>query len=241
MKHLKHELLAAIAMLLIGLIAVTSSTFAWFSMNTVVTVDGLNLTAASADPFLQIKTGDEPYSTSTTYTAPSNPLKLVAPDTPLTNPLTWYEAQSDNPNQAVTEISSVHTAVVDGASTHMMKQALMIKNAANQDAENLEVSVVITGADATKIDHSFRVLLVLGTTYALFDYTGTLITDSPYTASTASLKPVLAAQEEVEVLVYMYFDGTDDLAKNVTAINETGVSAVLTFTVKGDPNNSATT
>jgi hypothetical protein len=239
-KSLQKQLFAAIIMVVVATIALTSSTFAWFATNTRVTADTMSVTAKTADPFLQIKSGSEEYSTATHFTATGTELKLVAPKT-ITPTLAWYEAKSDDPNQAVTAVSATtEQEVTDGTAAYMVKQEMTIKNASNIKAENLEVSVALTGKTASTLDDSLRVLVKAGDKYALFDSTGALITTAPADASAVALKAELAANEELNVVAYMYYDGTDATAKNVTAVSTTAVTAELTFTIKGDSANSAT-
>ncbi len=53
-KKLKTQLLAAVAMTLVAVIALGSSTFAWFANNTEVKATGMNVVAKSNDTFLLI-------------------------------------------------------------------------------------------------------------------------------------------------------------------------------------------
>lgn len=53
-KKLKTQLLAAVAMTLVAVIALGSSTFAWFANNTKVEATGMNVVAKSNDTFLLI-------------------------------------------------------------------------------------------------------------------------------------------------------------------------------------------
>ena len=54
-KALQKQLIAAVAMVLVAAIAVSSSTFAWFAANTTVTASGMQVTAQSDAVFLKIK------------------------------------------------------------------------------------------------------------------------------------------------------------------------------------------
>jgi hypothetical protein len=54
-KALKKQLFAAVAMVIVAAIAVSSSTFAWFAANTTVTATGMNVSAQSDAVFLEIK------------------------------------------------------------------------------------------------------------------------------------------------------------------------------------------
>lgn len=54
-KVLRKQLLAAVAMVIVAAIAVSSSTFAWFAMSDTVTATGMTVTAKSDAIFLEIK------------------------------------------------------------------------------------------------------------------------------------------------------------------------------------------
>ena len=244
-KALRRQLFAAIAMFLVALVAVSSATFAWFSMNTSVTAEHVDVTAASADPFLQIKAeGESDFSVAAHFTnaaGEGEELRLVSIKTIGATP-TWYEAKSDDPNTAVTAYSATtEETVADGATTHMVKKGFTIKNASSVVAENLEANVTLTTPDGTKLDHAVRVLIVdENGQYVLFDSTGAVVTTAPTTASSIAFGDLTAGQE-LDFNLYVYFDGTDTLAKNVTEITDVAVRVTIEFTIKGNANNSATT
>ena len=251
-KALRKQLFAAIAMTIVAILAVTSSTFAWFATNTRVTVSQMSMTATSADPFLQIKRStdaDTEYTTALTFNSTDDPevtvtdLKLVAP-TAIGTTTTWYTALSGNPDQAVDALSSTsQTVVADGDTDYMIKKVLTIKNSSTVIAENLEASATITIGTGTdiKMNAAARVLIVTSTgSYALFNSDRTILTTAPATASNAILAATLAAGATINVTVYVYFDGTDTTAKNTTGLGTDPVTVDIMFTIKGDPNNSTT-
>ena len=251
-KMLRKQLLAAIAMTIVAIIAVTGSTFAWFATNTRVSASQMSVTATSADPFLHIKRStdaDTEYTTVLTFNSTDDPdvtltdLKLVAPTTIGATP-TWYTALSGNPDQAVDALSATtQTTVTDGDSEYMIKKGLTIKNSSTVNAENLEASATITIGTGTniKMNAAARVLIVTETgAYALFNSDGTLITSAPATASNAILTTTLTAGSTLGINVYVYFDGTDTTAKNTTGLGTDPVTVDLKFTIKGDPDNSTT-
>ena len=244
-KALRRQLIAAIAMVLVALVAMSSATFAWFAANTNVTASTLSMSARSADPFLQIKAeGETDFSIAATFTNAANEgelLKLVSPKTFAATP-TWYESISDDPNTAVTAISATNEAVVtDGDAEYMVKKTFVIKNASAVLAENLEAKVTLVTPDGTKLDHAARVLITSeNDDYALFDSTGTLITTAPATSSAISFGDI-ASEDTLNMTVYIYFDGTDTLAKNVTAVATEPIEITLFFSIKGDSENTQTT
>lgn len=63
------KITAALAMLLISAVLLSTASYAWFAMNTRVSADGLTVGAYSDSLFLQIKTADETdYKTQTSFT-----------------------------------------------------------------------------------------------------------------------------------------------------------------------------
>ena len=241
-KALQKQLFAAIAMVLVAVIAVSSSTYAWFATNTSVETSAMSVTASSADPYLQIKLAeDDTYSTSVTLPSATG-LKLVAPSSITGTTVAWYEAKSNDPNQAVTGQFTEDSVevVADGTATHMIKQELTLRNSSNVAASNLEVDATISTADGTKLDHAARILVVSANGSVLFDSTGTpMASTTPAITTDATLASTMAANATVPVVVYMYFDGTDELAKNVTDVSATALTATLTFRIQGDPNHSS--
>ena len=80
MKIKTRKLTLAICLLLISATLLGTASFAWFSMNTEVDVDGIEVEAYSDALFLQISNDKTTYSTSTTFTETGKKtMRLVAP------------------------------------------------------------------------------------------------------------------------------------------------------------------
>ena len=80
MKKTNRKLIPAVAMLLISAIMLSTSSFAWFSMNSTVTADGMTVKAESNEVFLEIAKTDGAFKTAVTYTdSASDALKPVYP------------------------------------------------------------------------------------------------------------------------------------------------------------------
>ncbi|MCQ2561789.1 MAG: hypothetical protein MJ186_07065, partial [Clostridia bacterium] len=65
-KALKRELAAAIAMLLVAMIALSGSTYAWFASNNKVQAEDMTITAMSDAAFLEITVADKAFTGSQT-------------------------------------------------------------------------------------------------------------------------------------------------------------------------------
>ena len=79
-KSLQKQLIAAIAMVLVAMIALGSSTYAWFASNTTVTASTTSISAKSDVPFLLISDAtDGTYATTATISATASNLLLVTP------------------------------------------------------------------------------------------------------------------------------------------------------------------
>lgn len=106
------KIASAAAMLAVSASMLATSTYAWFSMNTTVTVQTMSISATAADPNIQISAnGTNFYNTLHTDTvngeaanwtlATNQPLTLVTPTAiSSTNVVTWGWAQSTNPDNA---------------------------------------------------------------------------------------------------------------------------------------------
>ena len=100
-KVLKKQLMAAIAMVLVTLIALSSSTYAWFAMNTQVTATSMQVKAVAEDGLL-IKNeldADTAANWKNTTNASFGSLVALAP-TSTADVTTWFHNKSDNQNDA---------------------------------------------------------------------------------------------------------------------------------------------
>lgn len=234
-KVLKKELMAAVAMVLVALIALSGSTYAWFAQNTEVTAKTMTVNAATASPYLQIKQpGDTEFSTAVIMNEASASLaglKLVSPEEIAADgTVTWFKSTSNNPNLAVTGNST--SAATDGSSEYMVKQGLILKNASNIQANDLTVSIALENVSPSSIDQALRVLLVTSDgAYALFDSTATITEAGIASASKTTLAATLLPGEELGVSAYMYFDGTDEKAKSAVLLSDKSVKCTLTFKI----------
>lgn len=104
-KSLQKQLIAAVAMVLVAMIALGSSTYAWFASNNKVDATGMTIAATSDAQFLIINTGDtfNAAGTETTVTTAATNIKLlpVAPvgtisSTNVETNASWHYAYSND-------------------------------------------------------------------------------------------------------------------------------------------------
>lgn len=88
-KAIKRQLLAAVAMVIVAAIALSSSTYAWFVSNNAVTATGIDVTTTSSVPNLYITSTGK--TTDTMNPKTSNPTKLFPVSTNSAKDNEFYE------------------------------------------------------------------------------------------------------------------------------------------------------
>lgn len=189
-KSLKKQLVAAIAMVVVAAVALSSATYAWFVSNNQVTATTASISAQSNAPFLVISNAAITSSTTDTAvtTAVSDatlfPVQMVEANDAATT-FKWesaYAAASD----ASTEKASTRFVVQSADLTkYYVKQTFHVgTNGTTQGQfKNLRVSGVsvtqtTVGDPATEGDlkNALRVMVVCGAEVAIYDQSGTLVT-----------------------------------------------------------------
>ena len=156
MKKTQRKLIPAVAMILVSAIMLSTSSFAWFSMNTEVKATGMKVQAKAQEIFLQISNTSNNYKgttadlTATATTASKLDLKPVAigsdatgttltkfaaANTAKSNAIKWYEATSADPTKA--DIATNYAVVATPETAHALKNTFYVKLkdavSANQD------------------------------------------------------------------------------------------------------------
>ena len=194
-KTLRKQLLAAIAMVLVAAIALGSSTYAWFVSNNQVTATTASISAQSNAPFLvisndEITSGTNDTAVTTTVgDATLFPVQMVEAANDATT-FKWesaYAAASD----ASTEKASTRFHVQAGdESKYYVKQTFHIgTNGTTQGQfKNLRVSgvSVTPGAADDELKNALRVMVVCGEEVAIYDQSGTLVTQYTPQSGTAT-------------------------------------------------------
>ena len=234
-KALRKQLLAAVAMVIVAAIAVSSSTFAWFAAGTSVTASGMTVAAQSDAVFLQIKalsgaadegtiTGAADFGTSTAFTmtgvkvypaahnALANAAAIEADDS--TNMSNWYYKYNGNAAASTDDMTAAYDIAVGDFDKYVVKLTYQVKlheSNASAAATNLKVSS-ITFTDGAK---GLRAIVVGND--GMQEFTTTVADNSAGTvlqsAVTTTAQPVY---------VYLFIDGNDAAVytNNIAALTD---------------------
>lgn len=215
-KSLQKQLIAAVAMVLVAMIALGSSTYAWFAANTTVTANGMSATAQSDTVFLEIKgTSDgDTFSTTGKSTLAAN-LKPVHHDDlddlgDITTVGKWWYAYSAKETES-TKVEATKTSLTSTLDGYVAKVTYQVQlnNKSGVDTaydlhvssitlpENTGITAIIAGADGFV----------------------------EYDATQASITPTVAISNEVSktpqtITVYFYIDGENEYVRtnNISAL-----------------------
>lgn len=184
-KTLKKQLAAAIAMVFVSVIALSSSTYAWFASNNTVRANGMKVQAV-AEGGIEINFGAGSYST--VATAGMNQAQQLYPtstqglaeDGTITSD--WYHASASAPTASAAKAGtySVLSLSEDGEDSNEAGHYYFIKKEFNiravsaaKTASNLKVKEVAVSSASKALDKSLRVAVVCGDNtviYAPYDY-----------------------------------------------------------------------
>lgn len=115
-KALKRELAAAIAMLLVAMIALSGSTYAWFASNNKVQAENMSVTAMSDAAFLEITTKGGVF-TGNSMAATASDIGSKATDAAL-YPATPYFLDNTTSSGALDDSKLAASGSVDGITWH---------------------------------------------------------------------------------------------------------------------------
>lgn len=226
------KLIPAICMTLIAAVMLASSTFAWFSMNTSVTAEGMQVTAQSNSVYLLISEESElaaiqgANSTKVTYSAGSTALfpsahKEVTNTTAATTLSNWYYKTADAPDASTSTGSENELSKFDGYVLH--KTVYIAVAAGSNTAEELKVSATITAAESGTIT-PIRVLVTTTTAVAELS--------SATTSSDVVLAATISNTDVIAVDIFIYYDGNNADVYTNNIANLDGATINLTFSVK---------
>ena len=267
-KSLKKQLAAAIAMVCVAAVALGSSTYAWFVSNNTVTATTASISAQSNAPFLVIS--NDAITSGTTDTAVTTavadatlfPVQMVEANDAATT-FKWesaYAAASD----ASTEKASTRFVVQESDLTkYYVKQTFHVgtNGTTKGQFKNLRVSgvSVTPGAETDELKNALRVMVVCGTEVAIYDQSGTLVTQyTPQSGTATNIAGLTAASSrtansvatsaayltaETDVFpatsgtvgdktvdVYLYYDGAVANIRTNNIDKLGSVKATVTFT-----------
>jgi len=246
------KIVSAAAMLAVSASMLGTSTYAWFTMNTTVTVTGLQVTAEAEDgiviaPYATAAStatlADSAYAASATAgVASATLLPTFTGDA-----TTWYHNWStelDNGQAYGTEGYEIVDNVENGDQYYLANK-FSIKSP-NGSKDIYVSSIDLTSGTGTQdYDASIRVLIKSGSTVQIYNknggtwtsetaaHTNEMATDVTATAASApnSTKILTATSAGVDVYVYVYYDGEDPACKSSNIPNAFAASTLgVTFT-----------
>ena len=231
-------IIPALGVLLLSTAASVTGTVAWFSMNKTVTATGMSVTAKSDSSFLLIGNEDDDLdsiqdansisataknSTKELYPVAHKAIANTAAADSISN---WYFMYSDDPDNYI-GTATEELAIPNGKlfTDYVLKNTFKITVAKQgHPVNNLKVdTLTISGVSAVRA-------LVTSSTAAQ-EFAETYADDPAVDTDDAT---ILAAQVTsstvVEINVYIFWDGNDELVYTNNADQLTNTSVELTFT-----------
>lgn len=241
-----RKVIPALCMLLISAVLMSTSTFAWFSMNKKVTATGMQITAKSDNIYLLISSEKTTVSEIRTEGAIAADLTILADDAKvypsahettsdiatLATATNWYYEIAETTDDSAAA-SGTKTALNDDLlPKYVLHKTVYITLAANSDpAANLRVSAAIaSNSTATGGSATFApVKVVVGAVGG-----GMVELDSATPSSTTVLKSSITKDDAtpVQVEIYIYYNGADEAVYTDNLANLDGATIDLTFTVE---------
>ena len=182
-KTLKKQLAAAIAMVLVSVIALSSSTYAWFAANNQVTATGMNV-KAQAEGGLIISNEAKSDWLTTTQASHNSTVELAPTSTAIAS--NWYHNISQyyddaDAGQAANTYSELDLALANGVgfvdanensacdngeTKYYLLNKFYIKSATDEITNTHlyinKVALVASAANSAALDQSLRVLIKIG-------------------------------------------------------------------------------
>lgn len=227
MKKATSKIVMAVIALIIALGLATGTTFAWFSMNTSVSVTGMSVTARSDAVNLVISNAaNGTYGTSANAAAASKtvyPVKATLSGTDVS----WQVGTSTSPDESMAGVvyeTVLESAVIADTDGYALMNKFYVKTTSIQGASNLRIKTC-TATGTSAFSTALRVLVV-GTTGGEIASNGSVVGTT--LASSITTDPI-------ELRVYVYYDG-DDSSVITNYVGTLGALSIdLTFEVD-DPS-----
>ncbi|MCI5995161.1 MAG: hypothetical protein MRZ45_04320 [Blautia sp.] len=255
---LKKQLAAAIAMVCVAAVALGSSTYAWFVSNNSVTGTTTNIAAQSNSAYLVIdKTTTSKTSTNATSYQTAEGVKEALYPAQVTENGVWQSAYGTKPGEATeqdtTRFTIKSTGKDDGSAAAAVAEKYAITDkfyigTGTYDGEfnNLVVSDLSLTAPTADIANAMRVLVKCGDNWQVWKYDatqgkGVRVTSYKTTAENEvelsgqanNIAASVSKNNDVEVDVYVYYDGADAkiYSNNLTNLaTDCGVTVTFTAT-----------
>lgn len=252
-KHLRKQLMAAIAMVVVAGVALSSATYAWFVSNNTVTATTSSISAQSNAAYLVIDNaaaGATSTSSTSSTTASETPAdKKVYPAQVIADGV-WQSAYASATNAATeaadTRFTIKSSGKTDGSAAAAVAEDYAIENTfyigtGTYDGkfENLTVKNVEVSGASSELVSAVRVLIVCGDKWCVWG-NGAKVSTYTTTAGAQNLSgtnyadnSVIAATVEKgtdqTIKVYVYYDGADTnvFSDNLADLTECGIT--ITF------------
>lgn len=254
-KALKKQMGAAIAMVLVAAVALGSATFAWFVTNNKVDATTSTISAQSNAAFMYIRNINNDDKNATSDVADITDNKELYP-------ATWAN-HFDNANNLSTDagVYQFETAtakdpkksdidegtrrVVGAADSDAVKDKYAVKNTFKVgtkgtkltnlvvDPTNGGISLVSGDKSNANLDNALRILVKCGNNWVLCDKSA-VINDS--SNGSRLLATEVTPENEVEVEVYVFYDGDDSAiyTNNLGSLKDASKKIKVTFTATAD-------
>lgn len=221
------KLIPAICMTLIAAVMLASSTFAWFSMNTSVTAEGMQVTAKTDNAYLIISAGTNLIGSDILANANVNkslyPVKPVGELTSgnIGSVTSWGTARSTSPDNANAgaEVTSLGEGETFG--NYVAKVSFMVGIV--EDSGVVANDLKLAGLTISDLNDGITVVVVCGTN--LYSHNANVAGGREKLADAASV-----TKTGVQVDVYIYIDGSNENVKTTNAAN-LGGSVTLIFSI----------
>jgi len=252
MKKFTTKLLMSIIAVAFAFVALGTSTYAWFSMNTSVSVTGLQVTAKSESTYLVIGSSSELATlqdktngnkTTVAMTVSDNEAAVfpaahdaVATLAEAENEGKWYYEVAEDPS-ATTAKAGTKTALTEtDFSKYVIKKTVYVTLAkGSTDATNLVATAAFTaktpaeGADEATIE-PIRVLIVSS------DNKVVELSNAENTSATA-LAATVTDDDVIQLDIYIYYYGAHEKVFTNNIINLNGAGIELSFAVTASSGN----
>ncbi len=168
MKKFK-KLIPAFCMLLISAVLMGTSTFAWFSMNTKVSVNSMTVKATASKNLLISSTETGDYLASLALTTKNETMVPVSTAV-ATNP-NFYKLDNVGSQMEADSSNRQNSTFIKAGTADYVKETMWVKSTGT-DANNLKAKVTFTGGEAA-LDPALRVMFVVnGNAYLMAPIAG---------------------------------------------------------------------
>lgn len=244
MKHFKRKLLASIIAVMFSIMALGTSTYAWFSMNTTVEVTGMQISAKSDSTFLIIGNVNDltAIQTNNAITIPmtveTNLKVYPSAHEDLSNATdaavygNWYFETAATPNASTAQTGTKTALTSTNFEKYVIKRTVYVTLAkGSNQATNLKVNNFaltqrtdenLTGNSKT---HS-PVKVVIASSSAVVEL------DSTNTTSATVLATTVTDQALIALDIYIYYNGDDTAVYTSNIANLAGATIALSFSVE---------